>query len=112
MRTLMDDVSFEGNGTVVRIHRVIRFRTKIAAPISVIGRVDGSGTVCTSTSEVFDLKPTSILPGFVIKSGDGDQGYGVAILTNGDNGSALINEIEARVAAAYYWDSLDKPVPR
>lgn len=40
------------------------------------------------------------------------KGYGVAILTNGDNGSALINEIEARVAAAYNWDSLDKPLPR
>jgi CubicO group peptidase (beta-lactamase class C family) len=40
------------------------------------------------------------------------KGYGVAILTNGDNGSALINEIEARVAAAYHWDSLDKPLMR
>ena len=40
------------------------------------------------------------------------KGYGVAILTNGDNGSALINEIEARVASAYNWDSLDKPLPR
>jgi len=40
------------------------------------------------------------------------KGYGVAILTNGDNGSALINEIEARVAAAYNWDSLDKPLLR
>ena len=40
------------------------------------------------------------------------KGYGVAILTNGDNGGALINEIEARVAAAYHWDSLDKPLRR
>jgi CubicO group peptidase (beta-lactamase class C family) len=40
------------------------------------------------------------------------KGYGVAILTNGDNGSPLIDEIEARVAAAYHWDSLDKPLPR
>ena len=40
------------------------------------------------------------------------KGYGVAILTNGDNGSTLINEIEARVAAAYNWDSLDKPLLR
>ncbi len=40
------------------------------------------------------------------------KGYGVAILTNGDNGGPLIGEIEARVAAAYNWDSLDKPLPR
>ena len=40
------------------------------------------------------------------------KGYGVAMLTNGDNGTALINEIETRVAAAYHWDSLDKPLLR
>ena len=38
------------------------------------------------------------------------KGYGVVIMTNGDNGSALIGEIEARVAAVYGWDSLDKPL--
>lgn len=40
------------------------------------------------------------------------KGYGVAIMTNGDRGRALITEIEARVAAAYHWDSLDKPLVR
>lgn len=40
------------------------------------------------------------------------KGYGVAIMTNGDNGGALLAEIEARIAAAYGWDTLDKPIPR
>ena len=40
------------------------------------------------------------------------KGYGVAIMTNSDAGRPVINEIEARVAAAYSWDSLDKPVLR
>ena len=40
------------------------------------------------------------------------KGYGVVILTNGDSGSPAISEIEARVAAAYNWDSVDKPLLR
>ncbi|HVL68747.1 MAG TPA: serine hydrolase domain-containing protein [Vicinamibacterales bacterium] len=40
------------------------------------------------------------------------KGYGFAIMTNSDSGGALIRELEARIAAAYNWDSLDKPVPR
>ena len=40
------------------------------------------------------------------------KGYGVAVMTNGDSGSRVIREIETRVAAAYRWDTLDKPVPR
>jgi CubicO group peptidase (beta-lactamase class C family) len=40
------------------------------------------------------------------------KGYGLAIMTNADSGGPLINEIRNRVAAAYDWDSLDKPVPR
>ncbi len=40
------------------------------------------------------------------------KGYGVAIMTNGDNGTALIGELETRIAAAYGWDSLDKSIVR
>jgi CubicO group peptidase (beta-lactamase class C family) len=40
------------------------------------------------------------------------KGYGVAIMTNGDAGGRIIGEIEARVAAAYGWDNLEKPIPR
>ena len=40
------------------------------------------------------------------------KGYGVAVMTNTDNAGLLIREIEARVAAAYNWDSLDKPLFR
>ncbi len=40
------------------------------------------------------------------------KGYGLAVMTNGENGSSVIAEIQDRVAAAYGWDSLDKPVLR
>ena len=40
------------------------------------------------------------------------KGYGVVVMTNGDAGGPVIAEIEARVAAAYGWDSLDKPLWR
>lgn len=40
------------------------------------------------------------------------KGYGVAIMTNGENGGYLLNEIRARVARAYGWDTLDKPTFR
>jgi CubicO group peptidase (beta-lactamase class C family) len=40
------------------------------------------------------------------------KGYGLAIMTNSDSGRPVINEIRARVAAAYGWDTLDKPVLR
>jgi CubicO group peptidase (beta-lactamase class C family) len=40
------------------------------------------------------------------------KGYGLAVMTNGDNGTALAHEIIDRVAHAYGWDSLDKPTLR
>ena len=40
------------------------------------------------------------------------KGYGVAIMTNADSGGRLIGELRDRVAAAYNWDSLDKPLVR
>jgi CubicO group peptidase (beta-lactamase class C family) len=40
------------------------------------------------------------------------KGYGVVVMTNGDNGSLVAQEIESRVIAAYGWDVLDKPLVR
>jgi CubicO group peptidase (beta-lactamase class C family) len=40
------------------------------------------------------------------------KGYGVVIMTNSDSGGAVTREIRERVARAYGWDTLDKPVPR
>ena len=40
------------------------------------------------------------------------KGYGVVMMTNADSGGPVIPEIEARVAAAYGWDLLDKPLAR
>ncbi len=40
------------------------------------------------------------------------NGYGLAVMTNGDNGGSVVAELQARVAAAYGWDALNKPLPR
>ena len=40
------------------------------------------------------------------------KGYGVVIMTNGDQGGAIAQELIARVERAYGWDSLDKAVLR
>lgn len=40
------------------------------------------------------------------------KGYGVVIMTNGDNGGALMQELRSRIQRAYQWDALDKPIPR
>jgi CubicO group peptidase (beta-lactamase class C family) len=40
------------------------------------------------------------------------KGYGLVVMTNGNNGSQVMNEILERVSAVYRWDVLDKPLPR
>ena len=40
------------------------------------------------------------------------KGYGFAVMTNADSGGVLARELRTRVAAAYAWDTLDKPIPR
>jgi CubicO group peptidase (beta-lactamase class C family) len=40
------------------------------------------------------------------------KGYGVVIMTNGDNGSPLIQELRTRIQQEYKWDVLDKPISR
>lgn len=40
------------------------------------------------------------------------KGYGAVIMTNGDNGPSLMTEVQDRVAKAYGWDLLDKPILR
>jgi CubicO group peptidase (beta-lactamase class C family) len=40
------------------------------------------------------------------------KGYGLVIMTNGDNGGTVLTEVAARIEQAYKWDSLDKPLPR
>ena len=40
------------------------------------------------------------------------KGYGLVIMTNGDRGSEVINEIRKRIEHTYEWDSFDSPVIR
>jgi CubicO group peptidase (beta-lactamase class C family) len=40
------------------------------------------------------------------------KGYGVVVMTNSGNGVKVVDEVESRVAAAYGWDTLDKPIFR
>jgi CubicO group peptidase (beta-lactamase class C family) len=40
------------------------------------------------------------------------KGYGLVVMTNGDNGQFVAQEILDRVARAYGWDMLDKPTLR
>ena len=40
------------------------------------------------------------------------KGYGLVVMTNSDSGGAIMQEVRDRVARAYGWDTLDKPVLR
>jgi CubicO group peptidase (beta-lactamase class C family) len=40
------------------------------------------------------------------------KGYGLVIMTNGDNGGALMQELRRRIQQTYQWDVFDKPIPR
>jgi CubicO group peptidase (beta-lactamase class C family) len=40
------------------------------------------------------------------------NGYGLAIMTNGDRGGLVLNEIRRRIEIAYGWDSLQQAPPR
>ena len=47
-----------------------------------------------------------------ISSGTCARAMARPIMTNGDNGTALIDEIEDRLIAAYNWEALGKPLVR
>ncbi len=40
------------------------------------------------------------------------KGYGLAIMTNADQGGAVMAELGRRIQAAYEWDSMAQPAPR
>jgi CubicO group peptidase (beta-lactamase class C family) len=40
------------------------------------------------------------------------KGYGLVIMTNGDNGGALMQTLLRGITQAYKWDILDQPIPR
>jgi CubicO group peptidase (beta-lactamase class C family) len=40
------------------------------------------------------------------------NGYGAAIMTNGDGGGALIGRLRTLIQQEYKWDALDAPIPR
>jgi hypothetical protein len=40
------------------------------------------------------------------------RGYGLAVMTNGDSGPAVMRALRARIEQAYQWDTLHKPIPR
>lgn len=40
------------------------------------------------------------------------KGYGAVIMTNSDSGGMILQELRERIARAYNWDTLDKPLFR
>jgi len=40
------------------------------------------------------------------------KGYGVVIMTNGDNGGRVITALREKISRAASWDMYDKPIPR
>jgi len=40
------------------------------------------------------------------------KGYGLVVLTNGDQGGAVAGELSRRIQRAYEWDSFAEPAPR
>jgi CubicO group peptidase (beta-lactamase class C family) len=40
------------------------------------------------------------------------KGYGAVIMTNGDAGVRVIQQLRQRIQQEYKWDALDRPVPR
>jgi CubicO group peptidase (beta-lactamase class C family) len=40
------------------------------------------------------------------------KGYGLVMMTNSDNGGALMNDLRRRLQHAYGWDVFDAPIPR
>ena len=41
-----------------------------------------------------------------------NESSGAAIMTTGDRGSTLTDDLVVRIASVYSWDSLDKPIVR
>ena len=40
------------------------------------------------------------------------KGYGLVIMTNGDNGGRVISALREKIFRAAHWDIYDKPIPR
>ena len=40
------------------------------------------------------------------------KGYGAVVMTNSDNGGALIQRVRRMIQQEYKWDAIDQPIPR